>query len=185
MAVTQSSSRMPARTFLSKDGKRASELIDRATTTVDATIYPGWSRLKFFLVVTGGCMGNVFLMSVIFFHALISTYKLSEHGAPGGDFPIWSRPALLILYLGIIPIFLVAGVQRVRNLGMSAWGILWFIVPILNLWIGWRMVACPAGYHRYHNLDSHGKVITWMFPVFVVLLVVLNMVAANVLEAIS
>ena len=154
-------------------------------TAADATIYPGWNRLKFLLVVTGVCLGSVFLMSLIFFYALASTYKISESGASGGDFPSWSRPALFILYLGIVPIFLIAGVQRVRSLGMSAWGILWFTVPILNIWIGWRMIACPAGYHHHHNLDTAGKVITWMSPGFVVLLVALNRIAADVLKAIS
>lgn len=176
---------MTNRKILLEDAERASELLGRGTMTADAIIYPGWNRFKFLLVVMGVCLQNILLMSLIFFYALASTYKLSESGASGGDFPNWSRPAFLIPYLGIVPIFLIAGVQRVRNLGMSAWGILWVIVPILNVWIGWRMIACPAGYHHHHNLDTHAKVITWISPCFVVLLVALNRIAADVLKAIS
>lgn len=155
------------------------------TSSGKATIYSGWNRVNFLFVLTGFCLGKLFLMSLIYFHAIGSTYKLSESGAHGGDFPIWSRPVLVILNWGIIPFVLIAMVQRIRNLGMSAWAILWFVVPFMNIWIGWRMAACPAGYHQLHNLDSNGKVISWLFPTFVVFLIALNLVAANLLKAIT
>ena len=41
--------------------------------------------------------------------------------------------------------------QRVKNLGMSGWALLWTLVPFMNVWIGWRMIACPAGYEDHRT----------------------------------
>lgn len=30
----------------------------------------------------------------------------------------------------------------------------------MNIWIHWRLMACPAGYEAHRTLDTAGKVIT-------------------------
>ena len=48
------------------------------------------------------------------------------------------------------------GLQRLTNVGMSRWWYLGNLVPFLNLWIGFRMLACPAGYAYHKKLDGAG-----------------------------
>jgi hypothetical protein len=60
---------------------------------------------------------------------------------------------------------------------MSGWAMLWSLVPIMNLWIGWRMIACPAGYEDHRQLDTAAKVITGIWVGSVVLSIILNIFA--------
>jgi uncharacterized membrane protein YhaH (DUF805 family) len=64
---------------------------------------------------------------------------------------------------------LYVGAQRTKNLGMSGAAILWTFVPIMNLWIGWRMIACPEGYEDHRTLDVPGKVISGLWIGMIVL----------------
>jgi hypothetical protein len=48
------------------------------------------------------------------------------------------------------------GLQRLANLGMSRWWYFGFLVPVLNLWVGYRCFACPAGYAYHKRLDGIG-----------------------------
>lgn len=57
------------------------------------------------------------------------------------------------------------GLQRLVNLGMSRWWYLANCVPILNLWIGYRSFACPAGYAYHKKLDGAGiflAIVYWL-----------------------
>jgi len=58
--------------------------------------------------------------------------------------------------LGLVIVGIVAGLQRLANLGMSRWWYLGQVVPILNLWIGYRCFACPAGYAYHKQMDGIG-----------------------------
>jgi len=58
-----------------------------------------------------------------------------------------------LLYFGIL---IAVSVQRFSNLGMSGWWILGNMVPLLQLWVGYRMVCCPAGYEFHRKLDGVG-----------------------------
>jgi hypothetical protein len=39
---------------------------------------------------------------------------------------------------------------------MSRWWYLAVFAPILNLWLGYRCVACPPGYAYYKKMDAAG-----------------------------
>jgi hypothetical protein len=57
------------------------------------------------------------------------------------------------------------GLMRLLNLGMSRWWFLGHFVPLLNLWIGYRCFACPAGYAYHKKLDGVGvalAIIYWL-----------------------
>jgi hypothetical protein len=76
----------------------------------------------------------------------------------------------------IVPfiIGLYFGLMRLVNLGMSKWWYLANFVPILNLWIGYRCFACPAGYAHHKKLDGVGiflAIIYWLLIVVVLLAV--------------
>lgn len=51
---------------------------------------------------------------------------------------------------------LVFCLKRFVNLGMSRWWYLGFLVPFLNIWVGFRCFACPAGYAFHKKLDGVG-----------------------------
>lgn len=79
-------------------------------------------------------------------------------------------PLVVALYFGLM---------RLVNLGMSRWWYLAHFVPILNLWIGYRSFACPAGYAYHKKLDGIGVVLAifyWLM-VIVVLLAVAAVIA--------
>jgi len=66
-----------------------------------------------------------------------------------------------LLVMAVLVIYV--GVQRLANAGMSRWWYLGNLVPILNLWIGYRMFACPAGYAHHKKLDSAGIVLAILY----------------------
>lgn len=76
---------------------------------------------------------------------------------------------LLPLIIGI-----VFGVKRLHNLGMSGWWLLGNLVPLLNLWVGFRCFACPAGYAYHKKMDGIGVflgIIYWLLVLFSILVV--------------
>lgn len=60
-------------------------------------------------------------------------------------------------------LILVSTVKRLKNVGMSGWWILGFAVPLLNLWLGFRCLACPIGYARVRKLDAMGKLLAFLY----------------------
>lgn len=77
--------------------------------------------------------------------------------------------------------FIVAiayGLKRLVNLGMSRWWYLGNFVPILNLWVSYRMYVCPAGYAYHKRLDGTGVVLAILF--WLMILLALLMIAAFV-----
>jgi hypothetical protein len=46
--------------------------------------------------------------------------------------------------------------QRLINVGMSRWWYLAIVVPILNLWVFYRIFVCPAGYAFHKKLGGAG-----------------------------
>ena len=84
----------------------------------------------------------------------------------------WSRPTLVETFgsaaifkfspfVSIVPvvvlIYLVLG--RLENLGMSRWWALLLTIPLLNLWVGYRCLACPSGYAHHRQMDRAGMII--------------------------
>jgi uncharacterized membrane protein YhaH (DUF805 family) len=58
------------------------------------------------------------------------------------------------LVWGVFVIFM--SLQRFKNLGMSGWWILGNLLPILNLWVGYRSMCCPAGFEFHRKQDKKG-----------------------------
>jgi uncharacterized membrane protein YhaH (DUF805 family) len=89
---------------------------------------------------------------------------------------------------GIVPFLalLVISLKRFVNLGMSRWWILGNLVPILNIWLGYRTFACPAGYAFHKKLDGAGiflAILYWLMVALIVL--VIAAIAAMMLGAIG
>lgn len=64
---------------------------------------------------------------------------------------------------------------RLVNLGMSRWWFFGNFVPFLNIWVGYRLFACPAGYAYHKKLDGPGIVLAilyWLLLVVSILMIV-------------
>lgn len=113
--------------------------------------YPGIGRLAYFL----SSMGFTLVFYAIIFVIVFATLK-ADSGAGMGI-------GILLVGLLFFAGFVFLAVKRIINLGMSGWAILWGLVPFMNVWIHWRMMACPAGYEDHRTLDTAGKVITGLW----------------------
>lgn len=93
-------------------------------------------------------------------------------GSLGQEITVFaSIGAMLVLFIVII----YFGVQRLANVGMSRWWYLGNLVPILNLWVGYRAFACPAGYAHHKKLDGAGvalAIVYWLLFALGVLIVI-------------
>jgi hypothetical protein len=114
----------------------------------------------------GGARRRSFLFAAVFFpvfwHAAlpIAASMLTRELGPE-----------IVYYLVFIGSFLppvvaiYVGILRLVNLGMSRWWILAHFVPGLNLWLGYRTCACPAGYAWHKKLDGIGvflSIVYWL-----------------------
>lgn len=131
--------------------------------------YPGYGRLRYFI--------TIFLFMIVFYAVLFAViFAMFGTGSrgPGGGLAAVMSVIVLLMLGGSVYIAL----QRLRNLGMSGWSMLWTLVPFINLWIGWRMIACPAGYEQHRTLDTPAKVITAVWIGSLVLGVAANIISA-------
>jgi len=58
---------------------------------------------------------------------------------------------------------LATTVKRFWNVGMSGWWLFGLMVPLLNVWLGYRLLACPAGYAVGLKLDGIGKLLAVLY----------------------
>lgn len=128
--------------------------------------YPGYGRLRYFL--------SIFVTMIVFYAILLAVVfaMFSSKGVGGAVI------GMVVIVLLMVGGSIYIGLQRLKNLGMSGWAMLWTLVPFMNLWIGWRMLACPAGYEDHRTLDTPAKVITGIWIGSVVLSVVMNIIVA-------
>jgi len=68
--------------------------------------------------------------------------------------------------------------RRFQNLGMSMAWFFGLIVPFLNMWLGYRLFACPEGYAVHKKLDGIGWVLAVLYWLPVVLAIVFVVFAA-------
>ncbi len=111
--------------------------------------YPGYGRLRYFLIT---------MVFTILCYAIAAAIGFAMYG---------SKPNIGVVVLVVIAVFsamlagsIYIGVQRLKNLGMSGLALFWMFVPFMNMWLGWRMIACPPGYEDHRTLDTPAKVIT-------------------------
>lgn len=70
--------------------------------------------------------------------------------------PSLAMPVALLLSM-------VATVKRLHNLSMTGWWLFGFMIPFLNIWLGYRCIACPAGFATVKKLDLPGKLIAFLY----------------------
>lgn len=71
----------------------------------------------------------------------------------------------------LVPLVVIVyfGVKRLINVGMSGWWYLGNFVPLLNLWVGYRTMACPAGYAYHKKMDGIGIFLAILYWLFIVI----------------
>ncbi len=112
---------------------------------------PGATRLGWFL-------GTTVLPAALFAGIALAVPQVSPLLGKGNE----SFAALLMLIPVIV--ILVVTVKRFQNLGMSGWWLLGFLfVPFLNIWLQYRLFACPPGYIYTKRLDTVGKVLAVLY----------------------
>lgn len=122
----------------------------------------------------GAGRGSYFFMNLIF-------PLLFSAGAGAATPLIASKmdPAIfgivaIVLYLVPLLLSVVYTLMRFRNLGMSRWWLIGQLVPLLNIWLTYRLFACPPGYAQNKKLDGLGwflAVIYWLFALIMALAV--------------
>ena len=80
-------------------------------------------------------------------------------------------PLASLLFLVPVIVPLVVTVKRFQNLAMSGWWTLLLVVPLLNLWLYFRLFACPPGYGFSKKLDTIGKVLAGLYGLLVVAII--------------
>lgn len=120
--------------------------------------YEGYGRLRYFL--------TYMIMTIALYAMALGVVFLIMKSTESEAASLAVLGLLTIAY--IIAIFYI-GAQRTKNLGMSGFAVLWSFVPIMNIWIGWRMMACPEGYEDHRTLDVPGKVLTGLWIALMVL----------------
>jgi uncharacterized membrane protein YhaH (DUF805 family) len=117
------------------------------------TSWPG-ARRRSFLLMT---LGLPLLCNVA--AAFASPLLISQLGP---EITVMASVGLAVfLFCAVIFVSL----QRLVNVGMSRWWYLGNLVPVLNLWVGYRMFACPAGYAHHKKLDGVGvalAIVYWL-----------------------
>lgn len=124
----------------------------------------------------GGFFFFVYIFPVIWLVGLFYGSKMLGGVVPENILPI------VVGCLALLPVLLCvfAIVQRLQNLAMSR---LWFFgifAPILNIWLGYRLFACPPGYAVHKRLGALG----W-FLAIIYCLPIIAMIAAGALVAIK
>ena len=88
----------------------------------------------------------------------------------------------VVIAIGFVPVVIAlwASIQRFANLGMSRLWILGYLVPILDLWVLYRSVSCPAGYARHKKMDGVGiflAIIYWLVIAIAIAVLVISVLA--------
>lgn len=81
-------------------------------------------------------------------------------------------PLLLNVCGSVAGLVLVISIfKRFKNLAMSYWWVLGLFVPLVNLWLGSRLFACPEGYAEDKDLDGIGWFLSWVywFPIAIMM----------------
>lgn len=111
-----------------------------------------------------GLRRRTFLFATLILPFLISVAgAMSAHlivAQFGKDVSIW-----IFLGISVLP-FVIAfyvHLERLANLGMSRFWYLGMIIPLVNIWLCYRCVACPSGYAFHKKIDATGVLLALVY----------------------
>ncbi len=106
----------------------------------------------------GYVMGAMVVPTAILFGWTIATPYIVSYAPEATKIFV---PAVAAPLAGLLVV--VSTVKRLRNVGMSGWWLLGFLVPLLNFWVGFRCLACPPGYASVKKLDGFGWLLAILY----------------------
>lgn len=128
--------------------------------------FPGTGRLGYLMgaavVPVALIIGWQFAIPLILKHAPEDVHRY----VPPAVFPLAGLMVVVTL------------VKRFQNLGMSGFWVVGLLVPVLNVWLGFRLLAAPAGYATLRKLDGAGKFTAFLYWAAVIGVVGLSIAAA-------
>ena len=121
-----------------------------------AADWPGTRRRTFLLVALALAVAWQFVPDAV------QSYLVEGFGAKRAE----TATSLVIF----APLALMAwlALRRLSNLGMSRWWCLAALAPVANIWLGFRCIACPAGYSYYRKMDAAGIILAILYFIMVV-----------------
>lgn len=105
-------------------------------------------------------LASAFLLLIFLFFQLLIQLILPDH-----RWPHWIGGTIALC------IYARVSVMRLAALGMSRWWVLATVAPFLNLWIGYRLFACPSGYASSRKQDGRGVALAVLYWLLVALAV--------------
>ena len=150
-----------------KKGRNAYAAPKASTNDLPDDEYGGIGRGRYWLYII---LANLVFYGIVISLALIAEEQINNALLSG----------LYIVYLAAL-IYTI--IKRLRNLGSSSWLFLLSFVPLINIWLGYRLSCCPAGYADHRQLDSTGKKIVFFVFILPILLAFCGGIAAAVLTA--
>ena len=152
--------------------------------------YPGIGRLKYYLYhfLITLFVGAIF--AIIMLGGLFGTATIAEHAKNSDAAGLTAIIGIISTYFAgiFIPIFLwflliiLNDIRRMQNTGASAWLLLLYFIPIVNLWVWWRLCCCPEGYEDHKKLDLWGKFLTFLVIIMPFALILTAMLLASQTE---
>ena len=109
--------------------------------------WKGANRLHYLL--------GLFVFPMVLIIALIFVAPMFEQ-----KLGIFTALASILL---ITLVSLVVTLKRFTNLAMSRWWLLGLLVPLLNLWLYYRLFACPPGYAEHKKLGGAGVALALIY----------------------
>ena len=128
---------------------------DYSVTPIPKAHFPGTGRV-------GYVMGTVVIpvLMIVGWQFAVPLMKPYAPEAYAGYLPMVVFP--LAGFLSLMSVL-----NRLHNLGMTRWWFFGFAIPVLNFWLGFRCLACPAGYAVRKKLDGMGKLVAVLYWVAV------------------
>jgi hypothetical protein len=132
------------------------------TPALDHITWPGIRRPSFIFVAL--------VFPILWYYAIIAaTPMLNAEFKP-------AQMSKILPFAPLVPVALALlfGLNRLMNLGMSRWWGVAAFIPLVNLWVGYRCFACPAGYAYVKKLDGAGvllAIVYWLLALATTLLV--------------
>lgn len=117
-----------------------------------------------------------YILGMLFLPGVVAAGLLFVVPQVGAMLPESLAPFAPVLFLLVPLIAIMITVKRFQNLAMSGAWVLGLLVPLLNLWLNYRLFAAPPGYGFTGKLDGIGKFLAVIYWLFVIASLVLPVV---------
>lgn len=123
-------------------------------------VYEGITRLPYFI--------RTFIASIVF--GVLAVFLGFTSGEP-------SLGLFLLVFIVFAIVIIRFAIQRIRNIGLSAWWLLLLFVPIVSNILSIGLMACPEGFAQERKMDTAGIVIAVIFGLIFIASLFLNVLS--------